>query len=142
MKCGEIIDLMLKKDNTSLIKINTEKIEISKKSPDREIVNIYTESYTKNKSFTIPILHQDIVIEEKNLNYKGLKSNAVKITRIPYYEEKIDLLKHKEKIENISILEGKIMNIEDVEIKLKKEEEKMSVSSSLKERDKIDIKKP
>lgn len=130
MKCGEEADLKLKK----------EKLSIIKKENEKEIVNIYTESYIKNKKLSIPILHQDIIIEEKEVSNEGFKNVPVKKTRIPYYEEKINLSKQKEKLQDISIYKEKIKDMKHIEENLKKEEEKILISGSLKERNSLNNK--
>ena len=86
------------------------------------LVNIYRETVMEEKSFTIPIMREELVIKKKNLTTVSPqpKDNSTEVIRILLNEEHVEFNKHKVEIEYVSIYKQQIQDIIHIEETLKK----------------------
>jgi len=116
------------------LKIKEEKLDISKKWMQTGNVRVYRESFTIDKSFTVPINHVDLVIENINASsaIPPQKDMSTEVIRIPLSEEYVEFTKHNVHLEDVSIYKQKIEDIKSIEATLKREEYKVKISGPLK----------
>ncbi|WP_042454119.1 YsnF/AvaK domain-containing protein [Neobacillus dielmonensis] len=100
------------------LRLHKEELEISKKRIETADVNVYTNKYTEVKEIKVPVTHEELVIEKRNLN--GKNDEEPEIIRIPLSEERIEVTL----IPTI---------LEDVEIHKKQTEEVVRLNETLKE---------
>lgn len=123
-------------DKGATFKFKKEQLDISKDWVQTGDANIYKESSTVDKTFTIPVESEYLVIEKKILASSNSKDNdTADIIRIPLSEEKVEFTKEKVTLEDVSIYKQKIEDIKRFEITLKREEPKIKISGSLKIKD-------
>jgi len=116
------------------LKIKEEKLDITKKWMQTGNVKVYRESFTVDKSFTVPIAHVDLVIEHitSSSAIPSEEDLSTEIIRIPLSEESIEFIKHNVCLEDVSIYKQKIEEIKNIEATLKREEYKVKISGPLK----------
>lgn len=113
-------------------KIKEEKLDITKELVETGEVKAYKEIYVKNKTFTIPIKYEELVIENTPSVSKDYQSDtkSANIIRIPLSEEQVEFKKHTVILEDVSIYSEKIDCIEHIEEILKKEKYKLKTNGS------------
>jgi uncharacterized protein (TIGR02271 family) len=114
--------------------IKKEELEIAKEWMQTGEVNIYREIITEEKSFTVPIKREELVIKKKALaNSVTLehKDMATEIIRILLNEEHVEFNKHKVNLEDVSIYKHQIQDIKHIEETLKREEPIVKISEFL-----------
>ncbi|HEY8889302.1 MAG TPA: YsnF/AvaK domain-containing protein [Clostridium sp.] len=106
--------------------IKKEELEIAKKWMKTGEVNIYRETITEEKTFTVPFIREELVI-----NKKALKYMPTEVIRILLNEEHVDFYKHKVNFEEVSIYKQQIQDIKHIEETLMREEPILEISDSL-----------
>ena len=119
------------RDNVTL-QMKEEELHLAKKWIQTEDVKIYRETFNEEKSFTVPVKHEELVIENKTLasatsEYKYVPTEAI---RIRLSEEQVELTKHKVALEDVSIYRQQIKDIKHIEETLKREEAKVEICGS------------
>ncbi|MCB2308324.1 YsnF/AvaK domain-containing protein [Clostridium estertheticum] len=114
--------------------IKKEQLDIAKKWLQTGEVNIYREAFTEEKTFTVPVKREELVIKKKVLasDDSEIKDMPTEIIRIPLSEEHVEFTKHKVNLEEVSIYKQQIQDIKHIEETLKREALKVKISDSLK----------
>lgn len=112
------------------LEIKEEQLEIVKKWIQTGEVNIYKEISTEEKTFVVPIIREELVIQKKIPTTDNQKhvAKAVETIRIPLSEERVEFVKQTVVLEEVSIYKQQIEEIRRVEEKLKREELKVKGS--------------
>lgn len=113
--------------------IKKEQLDIAKEWMQTGEVNIYRETITEEKSFTVPIKREELVIKKKDLTTVSPqpKDNSTGVIRILLNEEHVEFNKHKVELEDVSIYKKQIQDIKHIEETLKREEPIINISESL-----------
>ncbi len=114
--------------------IKKEQLDIAKEWMQTGEVNIYRETITEDKSFTIPIKREELVIKKRVINsiIPGHKEMPTEVIRILLNEEHVEFNKHKVNLEDVSVYKQQIEDIKHIEETLKREEPLVKISESLK----------
>ena len=109
-------------DNARL-QLREEQLEISKELVQTADITSHKEVITEEKTITVPVTHEELVIEKKELNNNTSDSNDEysEIMRIPLTEEQLEVVKNPVKLEDVSIYTNKHQETEHVLETLKKE---------------------
>jgi len=116
----------------STFQIKKEELEIAKKWMQTGKVNIYRETFTEEKSFTIPIKREELVIKKKASAMAEGKEMPTEVIRILLSEEQVEFNKHNVNLEDVTIYKLQIQDIKHIEETLKREEPRVKISESLK----------
>lgn len=113
--------------------IEKEQLDIAKEWMQTGEVYIYRETITEEKSFTVPIKREELVIKKKTFGCitPEPKDLSTDIIRIILNEEHVEFNKHKVNLEDVSIYKQQIQDIQHIEETLKKEESIIKISNSL-----------
>lgn len=128
---GGLIELYLKRDKTGVddsyiaakLQLREEQMDISKRTIQKGEVTIHKEVLTEKKNITIPVTHEELVIEKKVLNDDNSdKANEhTETIRIPVSTERIEVIKHPEILENVEVYKRQFQEVQHIEENLKKE---------------------
>jgi uncharacterized protein (TIGR02271 family) len=114
-------------ENTNVtLQVRKEQLDIAKKWIQTGEVKIYKETSVHDKTFTIPITREELVIEQKSLN-KDITTDAI---RILLNEDEIEFTKQNIALEDVSIYSHQIEDVKHIEATLKREEAKVDISGS------------
>ncbi|MPN13370.1 Stress response protein YsnF [bioreactor metagenome] len=115
-----------------MIRIKEEQLDIAKRWVETGDVKIYKETYTKEKSFTIPVVCEELVIEKITFPSSNIGNQEVEkeFIRIPLSEEQIEFRKKNVALENVSVYKEKIEEIKHIEETLNKERARLKISGS------------
>lgn len=121
-----------KQSENMTVQIKEEQLEIAKKWMQTGEVNIYRESFKEEKSFTVPVEREELVIEKKTLApaTEEQVDEPKEVIRIRLSEEQVEFTKHRVELEDVSIYKKEIQDIKHVEETLKKEKLRIKVSGS------------
>ncbi|GAE28205.1 hypothetical protein JCM9140_4415 [Halalkalibacter wakoensis JCM 9140] len=110
---GSIIRILLEKrtEPSETLRLHEEELDITKKRVQTGEVKIHHEVVDDQKTITIPIKRQEMVIEAANEEE----------LRIPIKEEEIEIRKRPVKVNEVSVSKHQIEKIETITEKLKKE---------------------
>lgn len=114
--------------------IKKEELAIAKEWMQTGEVNIYRETITEAKTFTVPIKREELVIKKKiladsvTLKHKDMSTEVI---RILLNEEHVEFNKHKVNLEDVSIYKQQIQDIKHIEETLKTEYPIVKISESL-----------
>lgn len=117
-------------NNENLLKLHEEQLDISKKRIQTAKVTTHKEIVTEEKNIIVPVTREDLVIEKTTFdpnNPNDLEGETETI-RIPISEEDIDIVKHKVKLEDVSVYNNEYEEIKQVNETLKKE--KLSIKAT------------
>lgn len=119
------------------LQIKEEQLELAKKWIQTGDVKIYKESFSEEKTFTVPIEFEELVIEKKNLISATPEHNDVptEVIRIRLSEEHVEFTKHTVVLEDVSIYKQQKEDIKHIVESLKREEINVKISGSPKVRD-------
>ena len=114
------------------IQIKEEQLDIAKRWVETGDVKIYKETYTKQKSFTVPVTCEELIIEKVIFpsSNTGNEDVGKEVIRIPLSEEQIEFRKKNVALENVSVYKEKIEEIKHIEETLNKERAKLKISGS------------
>ena len=114
------------------LQIKEEQLDLAKKWMQTGEVKIYRESFTEEKSYTVPVKREELVIEKKNLASATTehKDMPTEVIRILLSEEQVEFTKHRVTLEDVSIYKQQIEDIKHIEETLKREECKVKISGS------------
>jgi uncharacterized protein (TIGR02271 family) len=101
-------------------KIKEEQLNIAKQWLQTADVKVYRETLTQEKSFSIPIKREELVIEHTLLSSQ--KNVPPEVIRILLSEEQVNFTKNMLFIEDVSIYKEQIEDIKHIEAILKREE--------------------
>lgn len=110
-------------DDKVKLQLREEQLNISRELIKTGEVTAYKETFIEKKTVTVPVTHEDLVIEKKTFNNTngGVLDNCPEIIRIPLSEEQIDITKHKVILEDVDIYKHEIQDKQIIEEILKKE---------------------
>ncbi|MBX4259505.1 YsnF/AvaK domain-containing protein [Clostridium estertheticum] len=110
--------------------IKKEQLDIAKEWLQTGEVNIYRETFTEEKTFTVPVKREELVIKKKVLvsDNSEIKNMPTEIIRIPLSEEHVEFTKQKVNLEEVSIYKQQIQDIKHIEETLKREALKVKIS--------------
>jgi uncharacterized protein (TIGR02271 family) len=111
-------------DNEKL-QLREERLHITKKRIQTAEVNMHKESFTEEKTFTVPVTREELVIEKKYLDED--KSETI---RIPIKDERVEIVKHPVVLEDVSYHIDHIQENKHIEETLKKENLKIEQEGS------------
>ena len=122
---------MYDSENVTL-EIKEEQLDLAKKWMQTGEVKIYKESFTEEKSITVPVKREELVIEKTTLASATPEHKDVptEVIRIRLSEEQVELTKHRVSLEDVSIYKEQIEEIKHIEETLKREELKVKISGS------------
>lgn len=111
-------------DTDVTFKIKEEQLNIAKQWLQTADVKVYRETLTSEKSFSIPVKREELVIEHVILSSstKGQKDAIPEVIRILLSEEEVKFTKTMVHLEDVSIYKQQIEDIKHIEETLKREE--------------------
>lgn len=77
--------------------LREEHLDISKKNSQTAEVKIHKESITEEKTITVPIVREELVIEKRLID-----EDKTETIRIPIKEERVEIVKHPVVLEDVS----------------------------------------
>jgi uncharacterized protein (TIGR02271 family) len=105
--------------NHVTLKLKEEQLDIVKQWLQTSDVKVYSETLTQEKSFSIPIKREELVIEHTLLSSQ--KDAPPEVIRIVLSEEQVNFTKNMVSLEDVSIYKQQIQDIKHIEATLKKE---------------------
>ena len=104
--------------------IKEEQLDIAKRLIKTGDVKIYKDSYTKEKTFTVSVQYEELVIEKKNFSSTDLDQQEIprEVIRILLSEEQVEFSKHLVTLEDVSIYKQQVEDVKHIEETLKREE--------------------
>jgi len=122
------------------LQMKEEQLHLAKKWMQSGEVKIYRETFNEEKSFTVLVEREELVIEKKTLDSATQEhvDGPTEVIRIRLSEEQVEFTKHKVALEDVSIYKQEIKDIKHIEETLMKEELRVNISGSAKVRDKLD----
>jgi uncharacterized protein (TIGR02271 family) len=79
------------------LQLREERLNISKEIVQTAEINFHKESFTEEKTFTVPVIREELVIEKR-----FLPEGKTEIIRIPIKEERVEIVKHPVVLEDVS----------------------------------------
>jgi uncharacterized protein (TIGR02271 family) len=107
------------------IQLREECLDISKKIVQTTEVNIHIESFTEEKTFTVPVIREELVIEKKSLT-----EDKAETIRIPIKEERVEIVKHPVALEDVTYHIEELQENRCINEILKKEKLKVQTEGS------------
>jgi uncharacterized protein (TIGR02271 family) len=114
------------------LQIKEEQLHIAKNLVQTGEVKAYIETFNEEKTFNIPVMRKELVVEKKILTSTTpeCKEAPQETIRIPISEERVEFTKYNVSLEDISIYKQQIKDIKHIEETLKKEKAKVTISGS------------
>jgi len=113
-------------------RLKEEELEIKKKWVETGEINCYKEVLIEDKNITVPVLREELVIEEKFIDPESFdQSIHTETTRIPLREEKVIIKKRPIDLEEVEIYKNRLQQTELVEAVLKKEILKLQTTGNV-----------
>ena len=114
------------------LQLKEEQLILVKKLIQTGDVKIYRESFTEEKSFTVPVECEELVIEKKIPDSATSTQDEMptEVIRIRLSEEQVEFKKTRVTLEDISIYKQQIEEIKHIEETLKKEEPNLKIIGS------------
>jgi uncharacterized protein (TIGR02271 family) len=105
------------------IQLHQEVLDLSKVQVRTNEVHIHKEVITEEKTITIPITREELVIEKKALSPVGSNQSdcQMEIIRIPISEERIEVTKHPVMLEEVNYYTNSYEEIQHIEETVKRE---------------------
>ncbi|HYF81702.1 MAG TPA: YsnF/AvaK domain-containing protein [Clostridia bacterium] len=112
-----------KTKNYKKLKLREEQLEISKELIQTGNVDVHREVINEEKTIIVPITREELVIEKKTANVEASsdKNSHTEVIRIPISEERIEVVKHLVKLEDVSVYRRQFQETQHIEEILKKE---------------------
>jgi len=118
-------------DSTNIkLQLKEEKLDISKEKVQTGEVNIYKEIINEEKTITVSVVREELVIEKQLFN--GKDAGQLDTIRIPISEEHIEIIKHPVILENVDIYNKEFQDIKQIEAILKKEKLRIQTTGDAK----------
>lgn len=104
--------------------IKEEQLDIAKQWMQTADVKVYRETLISEKSFSIPVKREELVIEHIILSSstEGQKNVPPEVIRILLSEEQVKFTKNMVSLEDVSIYKHQVEDIKHIEETLKREE--------------------
>ncbi len=110
------------------LKLKSEQLDIAKQWIQTEDVKAYKETSSIQKTFTIPVEREELVIEK----IPTASDDKKEVIRIPLSEEEVNFSKHRIILEDVSIYKNQIEDVRHIEETLKKENPKIETFGNAK----------
>jgi uncharacterized protein (TIGR02271 family) len=107
------------------IQLREECLDISKDIVETTTVNIHKETFTEEKTFTVPVSREEFVIEKK-----FLAEDKTETIRIPIREERVEIVKHPVALEDVTYHIEEFQENKSINEILKKEKLKVQTEGS------------
>ena len=119
-------------DHSAKLQLHEEKLDITKKWIKTGEVAIHKEIFTEEKNITIPVIHEELIIEKKVLDAENpdQTDGHTEIIRIPISEERIEVIKHPTVLEDVAIYKRQFQETKSVTETLKKEKVHMETTGN------------
>jgi uncharacterized protein (TIGR02271 family) len=118
------------------LQFKEEQLDLAKKWIQTGEVKIYREYFTEERSFTVPVKREELVIEKKIASATPEhKDVPTEVIRILLSEEQVEFTKHRVALEDVLIYKQQIEDIKHIEETLRREEPKVIISGSPRVRD-------
>jgi uncharacterized protein (TIGR02271 family) len=106
------------------LKLQQEQLDIIKNTIQSCEVHMHKEIINEEKTITIPIIREELVIEKRFFNKDSSEQTGDRIEtiRMPVREEQIEIVKHSVDLADIDIYKRQFQEIEHIETILKHEE--------------------
>lgn len=114
------------KEKTKLM-LKEERLDISKERVKLHDVKVHRERITEEKTITVPVVREEVVIETIPADQPGQENQTSKI-RIPVKEERLEVIKHEVVTGDVDIYKNEYQTTEAVTETLQREEAKVNVS--------------
>ena len=114
------------------IQLREELLDITKEIVHTAEVNFYKDSFTEEKTFTVPVTREELVIEKKLLS-----EDKIETIRIPIKEERVEIVKHPVALEDVSYHIEEFQEDKCIEETLNKEKLRVQTEGSAKVIDKV-----
>lgn len=99
------------------LQLHKEKLDITMRGVETNDVKVYKNTYTEVKQILVPVVHEELVIEKKEL----IRDQPnIEVTRIPMSEERIEVTLHPTVLQKVTVEKHQF-------------EEEIQVSETLKE---------
>jgi uncharacterized protein (TIGR02271 family) len=118
--------------DSARLQLRKEQLEISKELVQTADVISHKEIITEEKTITVPVAREELVIERKDMKNSNSDEEYTEIMRIPLTEEQLDVSKHTVKLEDVSIYTNQYEETEHIEEALKKEIGNIETSGNIK----------
>lgn len=120
--------------NHARLQLREEQLEISKELMHTAEVTSHKERITEEKTITVPVTREELIIEKKNLSSEedGSEGKSSEIMRIPISEERVEIVKHPVQLEDVSIYTKQYEETEHIEETIKKEKAHIETSGDVK----------
>jgi uncharacterized protein (TIGR02271 family) len=105
--------------------LREERLDICKKIVQTAEVNIHKESFTEEKTFTVPVTREELVIEKRLL-----PEGKTEIIRIPIKEERFEIVRHPVALEDVTYHIEEFQENKYIQEILKKERLKVQTEGS------------
>jgi len=107
-------------DTKATLRLHEEQLDIVKKWVKTGDVDIHKEVLTEEKTLTVPVTREELVVEKKFLDKTS--DGNVEVIRIPIREEQIEVTKHWVVLEDVQIYKNQFQENKSIEETLKREE--------------------
>jgi len=111
------------------IEVKEERLHAEKRPVEAGEVRVHKEVHTETKTIDVPVQHEEVVIERTPVHGRaateGISAGSIREgeeTRIPVREEKVDVSKHAEVVEEVNVGKRVVQDTERVSGQVRKEE--------------------
>ena len=120
-------------DHEVKIPLREEQLDISKKQIQTGKVSIHKELVQEEKNITVPITHEELVIEKEIIDAKAPNEidAHIETIRIPINEERIEVIKHPAALNDVLVYEHQFQETKSVEETIKKEKINLETTGDL-----------
>lgn len=129
-----VIDIPIDRESSTIdvtLQLKEEQLVLAKKWIQTGEVKIYRESFTEEKSFTLTVEYEELVIEKKLPVSATLEQNEPPdVIRIRLSEEQVEFTKRMVSLEDVSIYKQQIEEIQHIEETLRREESAIKILGS------------
>ncbi|TCN19889.1 YsnF/AvaK domain-containing protein [Mesobacillus foraminis] len=113
------------------LRLHKEELQISKKMVQTSDVKVYKRSYTEEKQISIPVRHEELVIEKRKLNEAEAEGELIETIRIPLSEERIEVTLHPTILEDVEIYTQQFEEIIEIQETLKEEKARINTVGNI-----------
>jgi uncharacterized protein (TIGR02271 family) len=128
MKDGDHVDHYADTNRDARLLLRQEELDIITKRMDTADVQVHIEVISEEKTFTVPITREELVIQ---ISDKSKNKDSEEIIRIPICEDEVDVTTHPVKINDVSIFKQQIKETKHVDETLKRETVNVNVTGNV-----------
>ncbi len=122
------------RDSGVHLELHEEVLDISKEQNQIAEVISRKEVITEERTITVPVTREELVIEKKvfNSDTPDQTFETTEIMRIPVSEERIEVIKHQTKLDDVDIYKRSYQETEHIEETIKKEQIQIDTTGNIK----------